>query len=46
MLHKADGDKVSSIFIKKTDPKKAKVAKPKDTFEIKIKTINKKWKPK
>ena len=31
MLHKIDSNKVSNIFIKKLDPKKVEMVKPKDT---------------
>ena len=46
MLQRVDGNKEFRIFINKSCPKKEEVFKPKDTFEIKVKTINKKWDPK
>ena len=46
MLHKNDSNKVSSIFIKKSNPKEIKVSEPKDVYAIKVKTMSKKLKPK
>ena len=46
MSHRPDGNKASSMFIKKNEPKKVEIVKPKDTLVVKIKTVHKKWKPK
>ena len=42
MIHKADNNKVSSMFIKKVDSKKTDIAKPKNVLTLKVKVVRKK----
>ena len=46
MVQRDEKDKSTSIFIKRTEQKKGEIAKPKETFVVKVKFANKKWEPK
>lgn len=46
MIHKTKGNKMSGVFIKRTDPNKIEINEPKDKININVKTVNKKWEAK
>lgn len=45
MAQNAKDGRLGSIFIKKVDPKKKEVVKPKEIPPLKVKATNEKWEP-
>ena len=46
MFSRKDDGKEANIFVKKKNPKEYKTRKPQEGYDIKIKSVRKKWEPK